>query len=227
MILGGLQKTTLIDFPGRLACTVFTVGCNFRCPFCHNRDLVTGKAPRLDLKEFFAFLKKRQKILDGVCITGGEPCLQEDIEDFCRRIKKFGLKVKLDTNGSFPKKLKSLINSKLIDYVAMDIKTTFEDYAKAINAKCRISNIKSSIKLILKSGLEYQFRTTLVPGIHDKKVIKKMAKQLKVLGVRSLSLQNFRPKNCLDPEFEKKEPFSEEEFKELIDLTERVLLHSG
>ena len=126
MIIQGLQKLTLLDYPGRVACTVFTAGCNLRCPFCHNAGLVThiDNSNHYSEEEFFAFLKKRRGILDGVCITGGEPLLQKDIADFIRKIKALGYSVKLDTNGCFPEKLKELTESGLVDYVAMDIKNT-------------------------------------------------------------------------------------------------------
>ena len=130
MIINGLQKTTLLDFPTKVACTVFTGGCNFRCPFCHNASLVLdhSRADKLDLDAFFSFLKKRKGILDGVCITGGEPLLQKDIADFIIKIRDLGYAVKLDTNGSMPKTLSELINNKLIDYVAMDIKSSQRKY---------------------------------------------------------------------------------------------------
>ena len=126
MFIKGLQKTTLLDYPGKVACTIFTGGCNFRCPFCHNASLVTriDSEERIDEDELFSYLEKRKGILDGVCITGGEPLLQPDIEAFCQKIKKLGLLIKLDTNGSFPSKLRSLLDSNLIDYIAMDIKNS-------------------------------------------------------------------------------------------------------
>ena len=131
MVIKGLQKTTLLDFPGKLACTVFTGGCNFRCPFCHNASLVIRPSDVEEISEekFFSYLKKRQGILDGVCITGGEPLLNKDIEDFIRRIRSLGLLVKLDTNGAFPERLERLLDEGLVDYVAMDIKNSKEKYA--------------------------------------------------------------------------------------------------
>lgn len=226
MFLGGLQKTTLIDFPGRVACTVFTVGCNFRCPFCHNRDLVTiENFKKSGLKEiseqyFFEFLEKRKKILDGVCITGGEPTLQSDLPQFCKKIKVLGLEVKLDTNGSNPKIVDALIRNKLIDYIAMDIKSCFEEYEKVIGIKNYELKIKNSIKLILKSGLEYEFRTTIVPGIHNKENMIKLARDVsKVNWV----IQNFRPQNCLDPKYLKIKPFTSEELKEFLNALKTVL----
>lgn len=223
MLLGGLQKTTLIDFPGRVACTVFTVGCDFRCPFCHNKDLVTLKLFKesgikpLKEKDFFNFLKKRKKILDGVCITGGEPTLQPDLINFCKEIKELGLEIKLDTNGSQPKILKQLINKKLIDFVAIDVKSSFQDYKKATGVNFSILKIKKSIKLVLKSGLEYELRTTVVPGIHNKTTLLKTAKELKSLDNNiSWTLQQFRPKNCLDKDYLKIKPFTNQELKLIL-----------
>lgn len=221
MLLGGLQKTTLIDFPGRVACTVFTIGCNFRCPFCHNKDLVSLKSFKKAKLEvisedyFFEFLEKRKKTLDGVCITGGEPTIWIDLPDFCEKIKDLGLEVKLDTNGSNPKMLKELIKKKIVDFIAMDIKAVFEDYSKAV--KVKLPAPIESIKLILQSGLEYEFRTTVVPGIHDKKNLTCLAKQLKRLKTDfSWVLQQFQPKNCLDPAYLKIKPYNFREMKAIL-----------
>ena len=147
MKIGGLQKLTLLDFPGKVACTVFTVGCNFRCPFCHNAALVThcGTTPTMPKEEFFAFLKKRQGILDGVAITGGEPTLMSGLYDFIGKIKDMGYLVKLDTNGTNPEALDSLINNKMIDYAAMDIKNSLEKYGKWMYYKL-ITYFKSNQK---------------------------------------------------------------------------------
>ena len=230
MLLGGLQKTTLIDYPGKVACTVFLVGCNFRCPFCHNKDLVTlglfrksGLKP-IKEKEFFEFLEKRKKLLDGICITGGEPCLNKELPDFLKKIKKLGLKVKLDTNGSNSEMLKNLIKNNLIDFIAMDIKTTFEDYPKAINVKTQMSKVKDSIDLILKSGLPYEFRTTVVPDIHDKKTMVGLAKQLKRKTKKiNWILQKFRPQNCLDKKYLKIKPYSDKKMEAILKAVQKIL----
>lgn len=237
MLIGGLQKTTLIDFPGRVSCTVFTVGCNFRCPFCHNKDLITikffkqaGIQPLLEA-DFFQFLEKRKKILDGVCITGGEPTLQSDLLQFCQKIKNLGLEVKLDSNGSNPQILTEFIKKKVIDYIAMDIKTVFEEYGRAIGNNYPVEKMKKSIKIILQSGLEYEFRTTIVPGIHNQKTMVKLALELKEivqsLGIRNQSLnyflQLFRPKNCLDSEYLKIKPFSSQEAEKIFKAVQKIL----
>ena len=225
MLIGGLQKTTLIDYPGKVACTVFLVGCNFRCPFCHNRDLVspelfkkTGIVP-ISEKEFFDFLDKRKKILDGVCITGGEPTINQDLCQFIKKIKVLGLSVKLDTNGSNPEVLKKLIKEKLLDYIAMDLKTDFEEYSKAIRIINYESKIKESIEILLRSKLNFEFRTTVVPGLHNKKNLVKLAKQLKNLNLKAgWFLQNFRAQNCLDETFLQKKPFTLAEMKKFVSL---------
>jgi pyruvate formate lyase activating enzyme len=169
MRVQGLQKLTLLDFPDRVACTVFTAGCNFRCPFCHNASLVTHIPEQADTDEetFFRFLKKRQGILDGVCVTGGEPLLQPDIELFLRRIKDLGYAVKLDTNGSFPEKLQHLVQAGLVDYVAMDIKNAPGYYGETIGMDNRYDEaIAQSVSFLLKGYVDYEFRTTVTKNYH-------------------------------------------------------------
>ena len=170
MILKGLQKTTLLDYPEKLACTVFTGGCNFRCPFCHNASLVIRPSDVEEISEekFFSYLKKRQGLLDGVCITGGEPLLNKDIEDFIRRIRSLGLLVKLDTNGAFPERLERLLDEGLVDYVAMDIKNSKEKYAATagLGEDFDISDICKSVDVIMNKAPDYEFRTTVVRELH-------------------------------------------------------------
>ena len=169
MILGGLQKLTLLDFPGNVACTVFTVGCNLRCPFCHNPALVFNPPEdlRISEDEFFTFLKKRQGILDGVAITGGEPLLHSDIGEFIAKIKSMGFKVKLDTNGTFPDRLEKILAEGNVDYVAMDVKNTFDKYAETVGIRnFDVELIKRSIKVIKDSGVAHEFRTTVVSPLH-------------------------------------------------------------
>lgn len=169
MTINGMQKLTLLDYPGNVACLIFTQGCNFRCPFCHNSGLLdmNNNCEKIDEKEVFKYLEKRRGLLDGVCISGGEPLLQKDIVDFIRKVKDLGYKVKLDTNGSSPKKLKQLIEDGLIDYVAMDIKNDFLNYDKTAGMCTNIDNIKKSIEIIENSNIEYEFRTTIVKQFHD------------------------------------------------------------
>ncbi len=169
MIISGLAKLTLLDFPGKTACTVFTGGCNFRCPFCHNAPLVIGEDVhgRLSEEDVLSHLRKRQGILDGVCITGGEPLLQRDIADFIARIRELGYAVKLDTNGSFPDKLVSLVEGGLVDYVAMDIKNSREKYPQTVGlADFDVTPVCESVELLKKGSVSYEFRTTVVREFH-------------------------------------------------------------
>lgn len=191
MIFGGFQKLTLLDFPGKVACTLFTKGCNFTCPFCHNAPLVNKleEAASFNEEEILSFLKKRQGILEGVCITGGEPLLHP-LEDFLKKVKDLGYAVKLDTNGSFPEKLKSLYEKKLIDYVAMDIKNSFPKYP--VTAGCEnvdISKIKESIAFLLCGNIPYEFRTTVCRELHTIEDIEEIAKEIK--GAEKYFIQNF------------------------------------
>ena len=167
MNVQGYQKLTLLDFPGRLACTVFTGGCNLRCPFCHNGGLVRTPLANSGLEaEVLTYLKGRRGLLDGVCITGGEPLLQPDLERFVREVKEMGYLVKLDTNGSLPHKLEALLSTGLLDYVAMDVKSALADYETAVGTAVDAAAFARSIALIKASGIAHEFRTTAVKGIH-------------------------------------------------------------
>lgn len=192
MRIQGLQKLTLLDFPERTACTVFTAGCNFRCPFCHNASLVVNIPKELEIgeDEFFAFLRKRQGILDGVCVSGGEPLLQPDIEEFIRTIKALGYAVKLDTNGTFPDKLVSLVEQGLIDYVAMDIKNSPETYAITAGVETLdIVSVQKSVSYLKEGNIPYEFRTTVVKNYHSKEEFEKIGSWLQ--GTEKYYLQNF------------------------------------
>lgn len=191
--IGGLQKTTTIDYPGMLACTVFTKGCNFRCPYCHNKDLMTGEnqSKGLDLHDLMAFLKKRQGLLDGVCISGGEPLLQVGIEGLIEEVKAMGYQVKLDTNGAYPKRLKYLLEEGLVDYVAMDLKHSPQNYGRAIaNDLVPLDQIKASVESLMKGHVPYEFRTTLVKGLHTLKDMEGMGQWIQ--GANNYYLQNYR-----------------------------------
>ena len=170
MEIEGLQKLTLLDFPGRVACTVFTPGCNFRCPFCQNASLVIDAPVKgaEDIEEFFSFLSKRKGILDGVAITGGEPLLQKGIGEFISRIREMGFQVKLDTNGSFPEILKDLINRGLVDYVAVDIKNSRRKYP--LTSGCsgqQLAKVEQTVELLKSGVVDYEFRTTVVSQFHE------------------------------------------------------------
>jgi pyruvate formate lyase activating enzyme len=204
MLIGGYQKLTLIDYPGKLATTVFTVGCSFRCPFCHNPELVDLKLMHNEKseKEFFDFLKKRKGKLEAVCVTGGEPSIQPDIIDFIKKIKRRGFLVKFDTNGSRPDVLKKLIDARLIDYIAMDIKNSLKKYAKTAGAKIDQERIKLSVELIWNSGIDHEFRTTVVPGLHEEKDFDDIANWLN--GSKKYYLQVYRDMVILDPKLRQK-----------------------
>lgn len=207
MVLGGFQKLTLIDYPGKVATTVFTVGCSFRCPFCHNPELVLSRnlqpvTHNLIEKEFFDFLKKRKGKLEGVCITGGEPTIQPDLVDFIKKIKKLGYLVKLDSNGSRPDVLRQIINSKIIDFIAMDIKDSPKKYKKTSGERADFERIKISVEMIMNSKIPYEFRTTVVPGIHSEKDFNEIASWIK--GAKSYYLQVYQEKKILDPELREK-----------------------
>ncbi len=221
MKIGGLQKMTLIDYPGKIAATVFLIGCNFRCPYCHNEELVDPEKikdqPKIDEKDFFRFLNERKDFLDGVCITGGEPTIHSNLLKFIQNIKKRGFLIKLDTNGSNPEMLKNLLKNNLIDFIAMDIKTSILKYNK-VGAKNKISQVRKSINIIKKSGKDYEFRTTVVPGIVDEKDIKKIAQWLK--GAKKIVLQQFNPTKVLDSSFKNIKPYPVQTLKRMVKILE-------
>ncbi len=192
MLISGMQKLTLLDFPGKTAATVFTLGCNLLCPFCHNALLVTDTcdADIISEDEVLSYLEKRAGILDGVCITGGEPCLQTDLIDFISKIKTMRLSVKLDTNGTCPDVLRSLINNGLLDYVAMDIKNSREKYAETTGIPdFDISPVEESVSLLLEGRVDYEFRTTVVRELHAPEDISKIGEWIS--GAPRYFLQNF------------------------------------
>lgn len=191
MNICGLQKTTLLDFPGHVAAVVFTGGCNFQCPFCHNSSLISGPGPdQLEQKEVLAFLNRRRSILQGLCITGGEPTLQPDLEDFIRAVRALGLKIKLDTNGYRPQVLKDLCRKGLIDYVAMDIKAGKEHYKKASGLEAPdMERISGSIAFLLEDHVPYEFRTTAVKGIHTAEDFRQIGSWIQ--GASAYFIQNF------------------------------------
>jgi len=217
MQIGGLQKLTLIDFPGRISATVFLTGCNFRCPWCYSAELVLpGKIknqPKIPEKEFFNFLKKRKKLLEGLVLCGGEPTINKKLPVLIKKIKKLGYLVKLDTNGSNPKMLKKLIDDKLIDYVAMDIKLPKERYSEIFGKMVKVKDIEESIKILKEGKVDYEFRSTIVPSIHTKEDVLSMAKWIS--GAKRYFLQNFIPEKTIDPKFEKIKPYPQEYLLEI------------
>ena len=210
--IGGLQKLTLIDFPGRLAATVFLTGCNFRCPFCYASELVLPEKiknqPKISEKELFQFLKERKNLIEGVVLCGGEPTTSKNLISLIKKIKKMGFFIKLDTNGSSPEILKKLIDGKLVDYIAMDIKGPKERYSEFAGIKVDIKKIQKSIDILKEGGVDFEFRSTIVPTLHKKEDVIEMAKWIK--GAKRYFLQNFRPEKTIDPSFEKIKPYPQE-----------------
>lgn len=195
-MIAGLQKLTLLDFPGKTACTVFLAGCNYRCPFCHNAELFTGKPQELMTEEaFFAFLESRKGLLEGVCVSGGEPTLTPGLENFLQKIKDLGFAVKLDTNGSRPGVLKALVRKGLCDYVAMDVKSSREGYAAATGVAADMDAVEESLRFLIGGDLPYELRTTLVAQLHNHDTIAAMGQWLSGLvpgkKPKNLFLQSF------------------------------------
>ena len=227
MIIAGLQKTTLIDYPGKLACVVFLAGCNFRCPWCYSSELVLPlkivKQPRISEQEFFNFLNQRKGLLEGVVICGGEPTINKELSKFIEKIKNLGYSVKLDTNGSNPEMLKKLVDAKLIDYVAMDIKTTQNSklktqkllYESIMMEGITIDRIKESVDFLKNGNLDFEFRTTVVPTIHTKEDFSEIAKWIGGPNIKYY-LQNFRAEKTIDPEFEKIAPFKKQFLEKIV-----------
>lgn len=188
----GFQKMTLLDYPGKVACTLFTGGCNLRCPFCHNASLVLQPDASEVYEESYIleYLGKRRGLLDGVCITGGEPLLNRDLKDFIKKVKELGYSVKLDTNGSFPDRLAELVSDGLIDYVAMDVKNCKEKYALTVGIeKFDIKNIEKTVEFLLKNTVDYEFRTTVVKQFHEPQDIERLAQW--IAGAKRYFLQGF------------------------------------
>lgn len=219
MMIGGLHKTSLIDYPGKICAIVFTQGCNFRCPYCHNPELVEPELFQnpIEAEEILFFLKTRIKKLDAVEITGGEPTLQKDLMKFITAIKNMGFLVKLDTNGSNPKIIKKLLNENLIDYIAMDIKAPLKKYTAVTGIKVNINKIKESIYLIKNSEINYEFRTTIVKPLLTKEDLIEISKLIK--GADLYVLQKFISSKTLDPDFLTKETYSD---KELYIIKRRI-----
>ena len=222
MRLSGIQPFTLLDFPGKIACITFTPGCNFRCGYCHNPEFVLPEKLReikdsfIDEEVFFSFLKKRQGLLDGVVVSGGEPTMMYDLISFMEKIKALGFLVKLDTNGNKPEVLREAIEKKVIDYVAMDIKTTPAKYKELVGGLAQEERLQESIALLKTNIVPYEFRTTLVKEIHTSAILEEMAKTIS--GAPKLYLQTFRPDHVLDPKFSLFHPFTMSEMEMAKDI---------
>lgn len=220
MKIGGLQKVTLVDYPGKLACTVFLSGCNFRCPFCYSKELVLQeeikKHPEISEKDFFDFLEEKRGLLEGCVLCGGEPTIHgEELISFVRKIKDKGFLVKLDTNGTNPETIKRLLDENLLDYIAMDIKAPLDEekYSSAAGVSVNIEKIKESVDLIKNSKVDYEFRSTIVPSIHLREDIIRMAEDIS--PAEKYFLQGFRgEKGTIDGNLKDVRPFSDEFMKE-------------
>ncbi len=190
MIISGIRKLSTLDYPTKLCVTVFTKGCNFRCPFCHNTSIVLGEGEKISEEDVLTFLKKRKGLLDSICLTGGEP-LMHDVKGFLEKVKSEGYSVKLDTNGSFPEKLFSLVSSGVVDYVAMDIKNSLRLYNKTAGMDISLEDIKKSAAFLMSGKVDFEFRTTVVKEFHDKDSILEIGKWLS--GDEKYFLQMFVP----------------------------------
>jgi len=215
----GIEKVSLVDYEGKICATIFTGGCNYKCPFCHNSGIVNKEYIKHDEDEILNYLKDRKKLLDAVTISGGEPTLQPDLEQFIATIKEMGYLVKLDTNGTLPTVLENLFQKKLVDYVAMDIKNNFEDYSLVANTtNPLVENVKHSLKLLKKYKVNYELRTTLVEEFHSEENIRKMANDLK--GEKLLYLQKFVEKEtCFAKNLNPIKKDKAEKYKQILSNT--------
>jgi pyruvate formate lyase activating enzyme len=227
MLISGVQNFTMLDYPGKTSCIVFTPGCNFRCGYCHNPEFVLPDKIK-EIRDsfipeniFFNFLERRVDLLDGVVVTGGEPTLMPDLEEFIKKIKKMGFLVKLDSNGNRPEVLINLLDKGLVDYVAMDVKTSLPEYANLVGGLVRPENIQKSMELLMNGYVEYEFRTTLVKDVHRPEILKNMQEILK--GAKVLYLQKFRSGNTLKPDFQNYKSFTDEELQEIKEMFEKVV----
>ena len=223
MFIAGMQKLTLLDFPGVVACTLFTAGCNFRCPWCHNAGLVLPEEASdrlLDSGEVLSFLQKRKGVLDGVCVTGGEPLLQAELPDFLKRVKDLGYRVKLDTNGSFPERLEALVRENLADRVAMDIKNGPSRYAETVGLRnLDLSAVTASKDFLLSDAVDYEFRTTVVRGLHTEESLLEAADWIR--GAKQWFLQQFKDSGNLI-HGEGLSAFSEDEMQRLLETIQKT-----
>lgn len=226
MIFGGLEKCTLIDYPGKVACMAYTIGCNFRCPYCHNPELVDETVEtQITEEEVLEFLRSRKKMLDGLVVTGGEPTMHSDLLCFIQKVKKIGYLVKLDSNGTNPSVLKEAISKKLVDYIAMDIKSTMSKYSQTVARPVDVAAIRESIQIIMSSGIEYEFRTTVVKALMAPEDFHEIGREIR--GARVYFLQKFIPTKILNPQFKKKVTYNDEEFKSFQEIMNTYVTHCG
>jgi len=224
LTIKGLQKTTLVDYPNKVACTIFLPRCNFRCGFCYNKDLVIDydRLPSIQEEEIINFLKEKKKWLDGVVFTGGEPTLHRELPNFIKKIKEMGFLVKIDTNGTNPKMLKELIDNNIVDYIAMDIKAPLEKYDKITGVNVDKEKIKESINILKNSKIDSELRLTCVPTLHSKEDIKKIGEWLK--GNKKMFIQQFQPdKKMIDSSLLNVKPYSKEELEEFKEILKEYI----
>ena len=217
MVFGGIEKFTLIDYPGKIACMVYTIGCNFRCPYCHNPELVDETTDvHIPERELYDFLDTRKGMLDGVVITGGEPTMHADLPRVMQEIKNRRFLVKLDSNGTNPEMLREVIKKGLVDYIAMDIKSPLASYGRTVARPVDIDAIRESVALIMASSVPYEFRTTLVKGMLSQGDIRQIGREIQ--GAKLYVLQKFVSTKILNPQFKHKVSYSDEEMKEFQDM---------
>lgn len=224
MLISGFEKLTLLDYPGKLSAIVFTYGCNMLCPYCHNPELVIAKLDSKRLikeEDVISYLLRRKGKIDALTITGGEPTLHKDLPSFVKRVKELGYLVKLDTNGSNPSFIRSMIDSKLVDYWALDIKYAEELYEQGYNGGQIIRGISESIELIKNYGADYEFRTTFVKGMHNADVVDEIGKMIK--GAKIYYLQNFRPGKTIDPNMDSSFSFASNELQQFADQMKKYV----
>lgn len=220
MRIGGLERLSLIDYPGHLTAIVFTMGCNFRCPYCHNPELVDETGGLIDAEDVFTFLQSRVGLLDAVTITGGEPTMHQDLPEFIASVKRLGYKVKLDTNGTHPDMLEHLIQARIIDYVAMDIKAPLTQYEQTVLRPINLDTLRKSIRILIDGTLPYEFRTTVVKSLLSKQDFDAIGED--IAGASTYILQKFVPTKTLNPAFLRKTTY---EASELEDIRERMLTY--
>ena len=218
MIFGGFEKSTLIDYPGKIASVVFTIGCNFRCPYCHNPELVNKTIKKtIDEQDVLNFLDNRKSMIDGLVITGGEPTIyKDDLLQFIKKVKEKGFLVKLDSNGTNPDFFKKVIEEKLVDYIAMDMKAPLRKYSQTVARPVDVDKIRESINLLLQSPIDYEFRTTVVKSITSPDDLREIGQEIK--GAKKYYLQQFIPTKILNPQFKKKTTYTKDELKSFREM---------
>ncbi len=224
MLIGGLQKSSLVDYPSKICTVVFTIGCNFRCGYCHNPELIK-KEEIITESDFFEFIKTRQGKIDAIVISGGEPTLQEDLAEFIIKCRKLGFLIKLDTNGTNPEVLEKLLAENLLDYIAMDIKAPFEKYPNITRRFLDIEKIKKSIEIIMTSGIDYEFRTTVVRSQLSPDDLTVISENIK--GAKKYYLQKFNSKEILDEKLKNEKTYSDTEFYEIARMLEKNIEKVG